>query len=88
MDQELPHFIRRLLSAILHPKQAKNTPVDSTTRLHKSIKALTEAFHNVLLFQTLWDKLAVMEVFKNQSPYKFEDMQVTFLLDLCRATLV
>ncbi|CAH2300241.1 Hypothetical predicted protein [Pelobates cultripes] len=86
-DRELPHFIRRLLSEIMQPKQVKTLQVDGIHRLSKSPRAPADAPHDVLLrFQTTQDKQAVMDAVKNKCPLPFEDSQLTFLQDLCRAT--
>ncbi|CAH2253371.1 Hypothetical predicted protein [Pelobates cultripes] len=87
-DKELPQFTRHLLTMLLNPKQAKRVQVESTHRLQKSPRAPAGAFHDVLLsFLSTIDKMVVMTALNNRSPYQFEGMQLTFLQDLCRATL-
>ncbi|CAH2281838.1 Hypothetical predicted protein [Pelobates cultripes] len=57
-DRELPHFLRCLLSAILHPRKAKHTPVEGSYRVSKSARAPVAASRNVLLrFQYFCDTL-------------------------------
>ncbi|CAH2283819.1 Hypothetical predicted protein [Pelobates cultripes] len=87
-DGELPHFFRHLFSALLPQLRRKNYLRDSTHRLPKSEKAPLEAPRDVLLRVLIFqDKLAIQEALKSKTPLKLEGMQLTFLQDLCRATL-
>ncbi|CAH2247687.1 Hypothetical predicted protein [Pelobates cultripes] len=86
-DNELPQLNRRLFT-ILNPKQTKTVLVEGVHRLPKSPRTPTEASRDVhLRSQSTRDKMAVMAALSGQSPYHFEDIQLTFLQDLCRATL-
>ncbi|XP_063289954.1 zinc finger protein 850-like [Pelobates fuscus] len=85
---ELPHMLRRLTMALLPPRQAKAITMEDCFRIPKAPKAPTEAPRDIIVnFRTGRDKATLLKAIKDQDPYNFEGMQLTFYPDLSGGTL-
>ncbi|XP_063298016.1 dynein axonemal heavy chain 14 [Pelobates fuscus] len=87
-EAELPHLIRRLLTALLNPKTAKAILIDGIFRVPRPANAPPNTTRDVVIrFQTLKDKAAVLEATRGHTTYSFEDMNLSFYTDLSSGTL-
>ncbi|CAH2325416.1 Hypothetical predicted protein [Pelobates cultripes] len=85
---ELPILARRLLHALLPPKQAKAVEIKGLFRIPKPVKAQAGAPRDlIILFQRSKDKIEVLNAVRNHSSYSFESMALSFFTDLLRNTL-
>ncbi|CAH2322135.1 Hypothetical predicted protein [Pelobates cultripes] len=74
-EAELPHYARRLLTALLTPKVAKSIILDNIFRIPWPTTAPPAATGDIILrFQSARDKRAVLEATKGLTIYTFEDM--------------
>ncbi|CAH2292842.1 Hypothetical predicted protein [Pelobates cultripes] len=87
-DEELPHFVRRLLTTLLPQRQVKSLPIESCHQLPTLNKTPAGVPRDVLIcFSSFRDKKQVLETLRTQSAIQFETSSLTALQDLCQSTL-
>ncbi|XP_063295380.1 uncharacterized protein LOC134582656 [Pelobates fuscus] len=85
---DLPHYIRRLFSTLLPPKQAKTVRLDGLFRLPKPPTAPMSATADLIIrFQSMSDKALLLQAIKGKTPLCFEGSSLTTFPDLTRNTI-